>query len=67
MERRLRKGDIVKVYDSPITDEGYEGVAVLVAPITDVDPATGCQDWFVRFLYEDGDYRRTVHPRHRKG
>ena len=62
----LRRGDLVEVFQRPITDEESEGTAFLVRPITDADPATGAQDWVVRFLWEDWEYQRTIYPRHRR-
>jgi len=63
----LHRGDLVEVYQYPLTDENPEGIARLVRPLADVDPATGVQNWAVKFPGEDEEYHRFVHPRHRKG
>ena len=51
----LKTGDIVRVYQRPLTKEDFEGRAKLIEHVRD-------DDWMVSFVDEPGDatYRRKV-------
>lgn len=69
----MQAGDKINVYQRPMTDEDFEGVAILVRPVDgnpepddrpDVD-----QFWVVQFIDSRGGverdtYNRFVYPRH---
>jgi len=62
----MTKGDKVKVYQKPITNEDYEGVAVLVRPVGKTEARSGIdglEDWMVRFPNEVTVVRRLVDPK----
>ena len=70
----MRAGDKVKVYQKPMTDEEYEGDAVLVRLVEgepeSIDKPDEDQYWVLRFLDKKGKpepdcYDRFVYPRHR--
>ena len=58
--KTLKKGDRVKIYQKPLTEEDYEGEAELVKHLSDGSYGDAhIEDWLVRF--EDGiKIRRTI-------
>jgi hypothetical protein len=62
-ERKLEKGDLVTVYDKPITDGNVEGVAKLIRHIPNMDDPEVGEYWMVRFTNETKTYPRFVNVR----
>jgi len=57
----MNKGDIVKIYQMPISREDYEGEAKLIS-IYREDHGDGLTMWEVEFLDEPGNtYCRTIY------
>ena len=54
----MKKGDVVKVYQKPITEEDFEGWATLVQQVRP-DVGDGLSMWEVYFL----DQRNSFRPR----
>jgi hypothetical protein len=61
---KLSKGDRVRVFQMPLTDERFEGVATLVQ-FHDADPEAGTERWFVRFPGRILTSTRTVRAAHK--
>lgn len=59
---KLTKGDIVGIWQKPITQEGFEGKAELVEFIRKVPGAERSEEWYVHFESDDPDetYGRIV-------
>lgn len=51
----MRKGDVVKIYEQPLTETKYEGKAKLISFIKQLNSAVnyGVELWRVKFI-EDG-------------
>jgi len=49
----MKKGDIVEIYEQPLTKTKYEGKAKLISPIRGL--RVGIELWRVKFLI-DGEY-----------
>ena len=59
---RLKQNALINIYQKPITDENFEGVARLYRHHSDEDDEEIGQRWTVRFA--NGDMvDRWVHPR----
>lgn len=58
----MQAGDIVKIYQKPITKEDFEGKARLVEQYRE-DDGDGLSIWFVHFLtdYPEETYLRTIY------
>ena len=61
----MKRGDKVRVYQHPVTDEQYEGEAVLVRFCDDCsDPGEEKGEyWLVRFRPDEDVVHRWVHAR----
>lgn len=51
----LKSGDKIKVYQKPLTEEQYQGVAVLHSRIDSYTDSKGNECWNVVFNYESYD------------
>ena len=62
--RILKQGDIINIYQKPVTEEDLEGKAKLIKLIhatpLDTFNRRSIEDWEVRFEGETETYRRTV-------
>jgi hypothetical protein len=56
---KLKKGDKVRVYQKPLTNEDEEGIATLVK-FDSVSEGYGTERWLVRFEGEESTYPRDV-------
>jgi len=56
-ENALREGNVIPIYMKPRTEEDYEGVATLLARISE-DATT--EKWLVRFKAENNKVIRTI-------
>jgi len=54
----MQKGDIVSIYQNPMTGTNYEGEAELVSKERET---TDTESWLVRFVgFDDGEFYRTI-------
>ena len=58
---KLKRGDKVKVYAKPLTNEDYEGDAQLVKEVYKKWALEGYEYWMVRFKGESSVYSRQIH------
>lgn len=56
----MKQGDIVNVYEDPITMQKLEGKAKLVCKICEVGQSKGFERWEVRFEGEVETYSRII-------
>jgi len=49
---QMKKGDIVKIFEKPLSEEGYEGSAKLIKKIGNIDVYNGreLERWEVEFV-----------------
>ena len=59
----FKKGDQVKVYENPITEENLEGEAILIS-LYRPDTGDGLSMWEVRFGNEEETVLRTISQPH---
>ena len=52
----MNKGDAVTIYQKPLTDEDFEGDALLVRKYSDVNNHECLELWSVEFIEEPGEH-----------
>lgn len=55
----MKTGDIKKIYDQPLTEQGLQGEAYLIKKILD-DPVSGLEYWNIRFIDKKHYYPNSV-------
>ena len=61
----MKKNDVVRIYEDPVTCENFEGNAILIDEYRS-DHGDGLSLWSVEFIGEDFLCIRTVNEKHIK-
>jgi len=55
----MKKGDKVRIYQKPITEEDFEGEATLIRKDL-TDKKNNLEVWWVKFKGDTREFRRTI-------
>ncbi len=56
----MNKGAVVMVFSDPITENNFEGTAVLIKRMHDLDNGGPCETWMVKFNGENRKVMRKI-------
>lgn len=58
--KEIKAGQIVQVFQKPLTSEEFEGNAKLIRKAAITETFEGFEYWYVRFINEKGEYVRLI-------